>query len=101
MHHTKSLQSRLLTIKIYHKVSNNIISTGKLSQALLCGLAKVEFITTCTQVGKTIAADNFKSTKIEPRGLGETGTSSVAHSRKETFLESTAYNIWQILQACI
>lgn len=41
-------------------VSNNIISTRNLSEALLCGLAKVEFIRTCTQVGKMIAADNFR-----------------------------------------
>lgn len=89
----KSLQSRVLTIKIYHMVSNNIISTRKLSEALLCGLAKVEFIRTCTQVGEMIAADNFKSTEIEPQGLGETSTSSATHPRIETFSESTAYNL--------
>lgn len=66
-------------------VSNNIISWRKLSEALLCGLAKVEFIGTCTHVGKMIAADNFKSIEIEPRGLGETGTSSAKHPRIETF----------------
>ena len=74
-------------------VSNNIISTRKLSEALLCGLAKVEFIRTCAQVGKMIAADNFKSTEIEPRGLDETGTWSAAHPRIQTFLESTTYNL--------
>lgn len=49
---------------------------------MLCGLAKVEFIRTCTQVGKMIAADKFKSTEIEPQGLGETSISSAAHPRK-------------------
>lgn len=82
---SKSLQIRVLMIKIYHMVSNNIISTRKLSEAWLCRLAKVEFIRTCTQVGKMIAADNFKSTEIEPRGLGETSTSTAAHPRIETF----------------
>lgn len=67
----KSLQTRVLTIKIYHMASNNNISTRKLSEASLCGLAVVEFIRTCTQVGKMISADNFKSTGIEPRGLGD------------------------------
>lgn len=33
--------------------------------------------------------------------LGETSTSSAAHSRIETFFEQTAYNLWQILQAFI
>lgn len=32
-----------------------------------------------------IAADNFKSTETEPRGPGETGTSSAARPRIETF----------------
>lgn len=41
---SKSLHSRVLTIRIYHMVSNNIISTRKLSEGLPCGLAKVEFI---------------------------------------------------------
>lgn len=90
---SKSVQSRALTIKIYHMVSNNIISTRRLSEALLCVLAKVEFIRTCTQVGKMIAADNFKSTEIEPQGLRETSTSSAAHPRIETFLESTPHNL--------
>lgn len=83
---SKSLQSRVLTIKIYHMVSNNIISTRKRSEALLCGLAKVEFIRTHTQVGTMIAADNFKSTEIEPQGPAETSTSSSAHPRIETFV---------------
>lgn len=89
---SKSLQSRLLTIKIYHMVSNNIISTRKLSEVLLCGLAKVEFIRTCTQVGKMIAADNFKNIEIEPRCLGETSTSYLALPGKETFLEASVYD---------
>lgn len=98
---SKSLQSRVLTIKIYHTVSNNIISTRKRSEALLCGLAKVEFIRTYTQVGTMIAADNFKSTEIEPQGPGETSSSSSAHPRIETFVESTAYSLWHILRVLI
>lgn len=90
---SKSLQSRLRTIKIYHMVSNNIISTRKPSEALPCGLAKAEFISTCTQVGKMIAVDSFKSTETEPQGLGKTSTSSAAHPRKATFLESKAYSL--------
>lgn len=83
----------VLMITIYHMVSNNIISTRQLSEPLLCGLAMVEFIRTSTQVGKMISADNFKSRAIEPQGLGETSTSSAAHSRVETFLGRSAYNL--------
>lgn len=83
----------VLTITIYHTVSNNIISTRQLSEALLCGLAMAEFIRSSTQVVKMISADNFKSTAIEPQGLGETSTSSAAHSRIETFLGRTTYNL--------
>lgn len=88
----RSLQTRVLTITIYHMASNNIISTRKLSEVSLCGLAAVEFIRTCTQVGKMISADNFKSTEIEQHSLGETRGSSAVHSRIETFLECTIYD---------
>ena len=75
-------------------VSNNIISTRKISEAWLSGLAKVEFIRASTQVGEMIAAEKFRSAKIEPRGPGETSTSS---PRIETISESTANNLRQIL----
>lgn len=88
----RSLQTRVLTITIYHMASNNIISTRKLSEVSLCGLAAVEFIRTCTQVGKMISADNFRSTEIEQHSLGETRGSSAAHSGIETFLECTIYD---------
>lgn len=66
MANSKSLQTAALTTKIYHLGSNNI-STRKLSDGVLCGLAMVEFIRSCTQVAKMISAD---SRGIEPWGSG-------------------------------
>lgn len=64
---SKSLETIALTTKIYHWGSNNI-STRKLSDSVLCGLALVEFIKSSTQVAKMISAD---SGGIELWGLGE------------------------------
>lgn len=64
---SKSLLTIALTTKIYHLGSNNI-STRKLSDGMLCGLAMVEFIKSCTQVAKMISAEGGG---IEPWGSGE------------------------------
>lgn len=64
MVYSKSLQTTALTITIYRLGSNNI-STRKLSGSMLCGLAMVEFIRSCTQEPKMISAD---SRAIEPWG---------------------------------
>lgn len=64
---SKSLLTIVLTTRIYHLGSNNI-STRKLSDGVLCGLAMVEFIKSCTQVAEMISADGGG---IEPRGSGE------------------------------
>lgn len=64
---SKSLLTMALTTKIYH-LGSNIISTKKLSDGVLCGLAMVEFIKSCTQVAKMISADGRG---IEPWGFGE------------------------------
>lgn len=55
---SKSLQTRVLKITIYQRVSD-FISARKLSEALLGGLAMVELIRTSTQVAKMISTDNF------------------------------------------
>lgn len=53
---SKALLTLALTTAIYHSGSNNI-STRKLSDGVLRGLAMVEFIKSCTQVSKMISAD--------------------------------------------
>lgn len=64
---SKSLLTTALTTKIYHLGSNNI-STRKLSDGVLCGLAMVEFIKSCTQVAERISAEGEGE---EPWGSGE------------------------------
>lgn len=64
---SKALLTLALTTAIYHSGSNNI-STRKLSDSVLRGLAMVEFIKSCTQVSKMISADGGG---IQPWGWGQ------------------------------